>query len=1353
MLVWPALTNSQATFINIGEEKGFSSLQITDFYQDNYGFVWVGTQNGLNRFDGYEAVQYLNYPSDTTSLSSNHISPQGFVEDAEGNLWVATFRGGLNHLNLKNERFIRYRAKLGHPNSISMDNLLAIEADGKGGLWIATSGRGINHFNPATRQFRVWEANNFLMGSTMTAYLKLDRSGQLWIGTNKGVCCYSPNTDSFVCFPFVAGLDRSLSDWYVTDIEEDSRGNIWLGTANGLNRWDATKGVFVKHFFSPDLKVKAPGYDYILKILEDDHGRLWLGTVGGLLRFDPETETIEPFIHIPDDPFSIGKGPINAILKDRNGNIWFGTNNGISILNKAGNRLNHERFLPVQATFKKITQTEGVNAVLELNGVFWLATQSGVYRFTSAIQKVAHGNFSALFWDKQTKEVYGGTVGDGFYVFDAESSFQTRHIPKSQIGEEDNPFTMKGHRTNSFAKDCQGHLWIAANGCLNRFDPASGRFRRFHNHDKNLPNQSGNLNMQLLTDWRGNLWIASMGGLSRVSRAELSKPFDTKNLRFEHYLHQPGNLTAISSDVVLSLLESADGHLWIGTDAGLNQFEPQTGAWKWFSKTDGLPGNEIVSLVEDRQGNIWVGDAHDGLAKFDKASGRFFKFSKKDGLNTEQFRPNAGILTAEGFVVMGGRTGLVAFHPDSLSKLASIPSLLYFTDFKIFNQSVPLGSGAHALAAPIYQTKQIKLDYDQNVVSFQFASLRFYSPEMQVYRFQLFPFQREWQYIGGKREVTFTNLDPGNYELRVEASENGHDWSGRSLAIQVLPPWYRTWGAYLCFFLSFGGILFSIRRYELKRQMAKAEARRLQELDAVKSRLYTNITHEFRTPLTVILGEASQLEAQAGIKQKKGISAIRRQGMYLLKLVNQMLDLSKVEAGSMQANMVQGNVLLFLKYLLESFQSLAASKQIELRFETDTAAFQMDYDPDKWQKIISNLLANALKFTPSGGKVALFVDIIHAPNHQIRLQISDTGRGIPKENIPHIFERFYQNDDSLNQQMEGTGIGLAHSKELILLLGGQIQAQSPAVGRNEGSTFTVTFPVSRKAPLQEFQMGDLGFASQEIEEAPFASALPPQLEAAHVSAEKPRLLLIEDNTDVMQYLASLLTASYQVFKAQNGKKGLEMAFNLVPDIVISDVMMPQMDGFEVCQNLKTDERTSHIPVILLTAKADQTSKIEGLKFGADAYLAKPFHQEELVVRLEKLVELRRRLQARFQQPGSIGQTLGEKAKNPEDLFLQKVRRILESHLDDEDFGMLQLCTALNMSRSNLFRKIKALTGLSATIFILNLRLEKARSLLETTDLNVSEVSYATGFGSPNYFSRAFHEAYGVPPGEMRKRRT
>lgn len=514
----------------------------------------------------------------------------------------------------------------------------------------------------------------------------------------------------------------------------------------------------------------------------------------------------------------------------------------------------------------------------------------------------------------------------------------------------------------------------------------------------------------------------------------------------------------------------------------------------------------------------------------------------------------------------------------------------------------------------------------------------------------------------------------------------------------------------------------------------------LRDLDEMKSRFFTNIAHEFRTPLTIISGMANQIKENPAQWLEKGIKMISRNSDSLLNLVNQILDLRKLEAGKLQLHLVQGDVMQYLNYMLESFQSLAESKDLQLHFLPGGSALYMDYDAEKLLRIVSNLLSNAIKYTPEGGNVYLMVDQVA---NSVQIRVKDTGVGIPTDQLPFIFDRFYQVDDSATRLGEGTGIGLALTKELVKLLEGDIRVES-APGK--GSTFSVILPIRQNAALTKVEQPQL---EHFIPQAPEKAEVISHLEVSE--KELPSLLIVEDNLDVVQYLITCLEGLYRLEVAKDGQEGIEKAIELVPDIIISDVMMPRKDGFELCETLKTDERTSHIPIILLTAKTDDDSRISGLKKGADAYLAKPFNKQELIVWLEKLLELRRRLQERYSSlenmmPG------GDAAMQQEDEFIQKVRQAVEANLDDEDFGIVQLCRAVHLSRAQVHNKIKALTGDSTSIFIRNIRLHKAKAVLLKSDLNISQVAYEVGFRDPKYFSKTFFEAFGTLPGEWRKQK-
>ncbi len=643
----------------------------------------------------------------------------------------------------------------------------------------------------------------------------------------------------------------------------------------------------------------------------------------------------------------------------------------------------------------------------------------------------------------------------------------------------------------------------------------------------------------------------------------------------------------------------------------------------------------------------------------------------------------------------------------------------------------------------------IILAHDQNDLTLEYVGIHFDNPEKIQYQYKMDGVHEDWV----ERRARFNNLKPGDYTFWVKAANADGVWNEQptSLKIKILAPWWWDWWSQILYIVAaiIGG--YALYKFQLKRKLETAETKRLQELDTIKTKMYTNITHEFRTPLSIIQGMTEQLEGN-----EKAKNTIQRNSFNLLNLVNQMLDLSKLEAGNMPIKLVQSDVINYLSYLTESFHSLAATKQIKLHFLPKESVIYMDYDPDKLMKIMINLLSNAIKFTNIGGDV--YVQVEQIPNtawkqHNITksnlaIQVRDTGVGIAATEIPHIFDRFYQVDDSTTRKGEGTGIGLAYTRELVKILKGKIEVSSEL---DKGAVFTVYLPMHRVAPMifpdatkALIQKVNLQQDSTEKLEDAFSR-----------DSNLPLALIVEDNRDVKEYLVTCLGKKYQLAFAENGTEGIEKAIQLIPDLIISDVMMPEKDGFELCETFKNDRHTSHVPIILLTAKADVDSKVLGLQKGADAYLAKPFNQEELLVRMKQLILLRKHLQVRFG---------GEKGKKTvidkeriistkfalEEQFIEQVNQIISDNLEKEAFDSTQLAKTVGMSASQLFRKLKAITGKSTAIYIRFIRLEKAKDLLHTTDKNVSEIAYQVGFKELAYFSRCFSEEYGISPSQIRK---
>ena len=831
----------------------------------------------------------------------------------------------------------------------------------------------------------------------------------------------------------------------------------------------------------------------------------------------------------------------------------------------------------------------------------------------------------------------------------------------------------------------------------------------------------------------------------------------------KNYLHDDNNPSSISTNYFLNdIIEDKVGRIWFSSLYGLNIWDARMNSFEKLLEKDGLPNNMTLSMIVDKNQNIWIATKRH-LTQYNFDGKNFFNFSVQDGLPIDNYSEKGetempfydvflnkrSFVDKNNYLFFQTNEGLIYFHPDSVLIDTVLPPLL-FNDFQLYNESVKVGDKYNVLKQSITFTKQVTLKPGQDVFTIQYGALEYFFPETIKYAFILRGYDKDWRYVGNIREATYTNLDPGTYTFEIKCQNRHSFWSTPlTLKITVLPPWYRTWWAYSLW----GALLLSsayyVYRFQLNRQLAKAESRRIKELDAVKTRLYTNITHEFRTPLTIIIGMADQVINNPKEWFHEGIRMIRRNGKQLLSLVNQMMDLSKLESGTMSIHWQQGNIIEYVRYIEESFHSLAAQKQIDLQCHTDKDEFYMDYDREKILNIVSNLISNAIKYTSEGGSVILG---LNTEGGVFKMTVSDTGMGIPADKLPHIFDRFYQVDDSYTRKAEGTGIGLTLTKELTQLLGGTIDVKSTL---GKGTEFTVTLPVTLKSeiiesePVEPIQMGNtrlLNFVEK--------SDMPLILTGKEVK-EKPLVLIVEDNRDVVRYLQICLKNDYQLDSAANGAEGWAKALERIPDLIISDVMMPEMDGYELCQKLKANVETSHIPIVLLTAKGDIDSKIEGLELGADEYLAKPFEERELKARLKNVLHLRHTLQERYISTSfwQTEQNIVDIKPTLDDIFIKDLKAFIEVHLDDTDLDVHILEKQFSMSRTKLHRKLAALTNMSTTAFIRFVRLTKASEILRNDkNQTISEIAYTVGFTSLSHFTRCFHDLFDMSPSQWRDRK-
>jgi len=1343
----------------IGPEQGIPHNTVRGLYQDRLGFIWMLSPNGLIKYDGNE---FQSFPHMIADSSQGVASPVSIyftapVEDPNGDLWIGA-RGdtpGQPVLFF----FDRETEKL-----LPLPFLPAREIpDLQKSVW----GIHVGHNY-------IWILSDRVYRLPLS---EIDETSGLAAGA------------SFEAVELGPGDARKV---VLAGIHGDSKGRIWVTGQGGLYQWRPEPDTF--RFFPITLPESAGTEEELIinKFWEAADGAFWLFPAiyqrGYAVYFNPENGTYEL---VTDENYWFGnyveKGPVSEEL-------WFGARPGKGELTIFNTRTRQLKTVDIQVDGLNFLVSNRIESMLrDRSGNMWIAVvEGGLLKFDpmrnnfhwlrfqpEKANSLSHSAVNGLDQDGEG-HYWMSTFGGGLHRWDRETNTIVNY--RTQPGNPDSPLSnyLLGLEVSS-----DGKIWYGEGFSAGYYDPATGQFGHYR--------ESGTV-FSVHEDRQNRLWLAKYGGGLRVYDPALDNfikigipdPNDPDNLIYPYmggifqdsdgylwlgsYSPWHGGFFRFDPETqqfeIFDLPEAHDfcedrrGFIWIASVNGLYRFDPASQSFLRYEEADGLAGNVVQAIEEDDAGHLWIA-TDNGLSRFDPETYTFRNYFQSDGLPANKFYypsyKNEG-----GELFFWGEFGLLYFHPDSIRD-NTIPPKLAFTGLDLFREPVPVGEDS-PLDKHLSVTRQIDLSYWQNDLTIHYAALHFKNPKNNRFQVKLDNYDDAWRNAGHQRFANYTSLDPGRYTFRVRAANSDGMWNEHDIALSITirPPWYwNGWSQLLYALLLIAG-LYSLYRFQLRRRLALAEAVRLRELDEFKSRFYTNITHEFRTPLTVIQGMADAIGERAKQSFDTELDIIYRNSRQLLNQINRLLDLSKMDAGRLDLQLVQDDILPYLRYITESFHSYANTKDIRLHFLCPCKELVMDYDPEKLLSIVSNLLSNAIKFTPEGGDVYLQIGKPKAEtgipirgwsalaSNYLLLTIKDTGIGIPKDKLPYIFDRFYQADDSATRHGEGTGIGLTLTKEFTKLLGGSIEVESRL---NQGTTFTLLLPITQKAEKEHFQEWDS--AKEEIEA--FIPAVSEQ-EAVGIAAKDegglPLVLLVEDNEDVLRYLQFCLAADYRLAFARNGREGIDRALELVPDVIISDVMMPEVDGFELCDTLKKDMRTSHIPIILLTAKADQVSKIEGLKEGADAYLTKPFDKEELFVRLQKLIELRRLLQERYAgEPRTTRlQKSGSSSTHPrEDAFLQRVQDILDAHLRDEHFGIPQLCQTLNMSRTQLHRKLKAMTGKSTSIYLRSLRLAKAKKLLENSDLNISEVAYAVGFSSPVYFSQAFSEEYGVPPNAVKGR--
>jgi signal transduction histidine kinase/DNA-binding response OmpR family regulator/ligand-binding sensor domain-containing protein len=1326
----PCLAYSQdkeIRFEKITMEDGLSQSTGNCILKDKKGYMWFGTALGLNRYDGYQFKVFKNTPDDTTSLSSNYISC--LYEDRDSVLWVGTFTGGINKFNRDKEIFEVLKIPPGNNNVLSINS---IYEDPAGNLYFGANGGGVIFLNKETNDIKVIKADP-LRESRKEANIVRDffvDNNSLFAVSVIGVHKID-TSEKFEHSVLHAEKDLPI----LKSVFRDKSNVLWIATEMGLGKLNEDDNGFTIDFPFKEFE-DVPIND----VVEDRYENLLVCTLGkGLAIIDKKRTAIDFYTKNSSDPYAINNDDLISAYRDNTDIIWIGGYGGG--INKYDGAIN--KFQNLRNYY-----SDNLTSLIEdKNGAVWFVNGSkGVTRWELSGNKMQNFNNKDYWQLRLCEDNYGN-------IWSVHPQ-----LGLSRFSAEEQQFIIQVKSPHGYAliNGQDGKLYAVFSGKgLNAVDPLTNQTEDIVTSDKLK------IIYCLFPGQDYNIWMGGKAGL--IGELNLA----TRRVREHRLVYEAGPLEAR----IVAMIEDSKGNLWVAPQGrGLFLIDKHTKkVLKVYNEGNGMPNNEVVALLEDTRGNIWI-STNNGLAVLNPVTEKIKTFYTQDGLVHNEFNSFVAFRNKEGKLYFGGMEGFNHFYPEDLAENKVVPPVV-LTDFQIFNKSVPVenskGSATYYLQSEISRTKRIDLLHDQNVFSFEFAALNYSLPEKNQYAYKMEGFDKDWIYSGTKRSATYTNLNPGKYIFRVKAANNDGVWNtaGTAIGLVIHPPVYKTWWAYLLYFLLGFFLLYLIWRYFTNREKLKQalrlkglESQKLQELDEIKTRFYTNVSHEFRTPLTLILGPletAITMSAASGEPAiKTNLDMVNRNAQRLLELINQLMDFSKLESGNMHLHLEEADLIPFLRTCTLSFSSLAVSKGINLQFTTTAEQLITLFDKDKFEKIINNLLSNALKFTREGGSVAVAVDF----NDQgVVLQVTDDGIGIPDDKVEDIFNRFYQVNNAA-KIYEGTGIGLALLKELVAFHKGKVTVESK---EGKGTVFTLQFPVEirkirKAASTQLLSVSREDAVSAEVNTNQLVSAYDPLAgkEAPHhspdgreVEKDKQIILIVEDNHEIRSYIKGAFGTEYLLLESENGKMGLLAAEKNIPDLVITDIMMPVMDGQELCRQLKINEKTSHIPVILLTAKASQESKQEGYETGADDYITKPFHLKELQVRVKNLLEQREKLRKRFTRevvlkPRDIAIT------SADENFLNRCIAEIEKHMADPDFNVDAFGKAVGMSRSQLHRKLKALVDQTTTEFIKNIRLKRAAELIKKGYGNTAEVAYEVGFNNVSYFIKCFKEVYGKTPTEI-----
>ncbi|AJR04467.1 hybrid sensor histidine kinase/response regulator transcription factor [Siansivirga zeaxanthinifaciens] len=1329
---------------NLSTLNGLSQSSVISIHQDQLGQMWFGTRDGLNKYDGHDFTIFKNKPTDSLSISNNDIL--AIEESKDSTIWVGTYNG-LNRFNPVNKTFKRFFHKK-NKNSLSNNTIWCVK-EIQDEIWIGTS-NGLSIYNTNTNKFVTLYhsdedsssiADNFILSILQT------KDGNIWIGTAKGLNKLITRDNDNFSFKTYITSDNSKA-LFIQDIKEDANNNLFIGTKySGLLKFNLKSNEFIS--VSNINNLNEIGND--IRALDFDHkGDLWVGTYDGIYVLSSNGIMLKPI-----DTSNLDK--VKSVYTDRNGSVWIGTYyKGVNIWDISNinftnlNENSGDRSLSFDAIG---SMAKDINNNLyfgtEGGGITILDNKTGKTKFinTKNSKVLNSDNIKSLYLSEEGL-LWIGTFTHGISIY----NIITQKFEINKLNEDLQNILRKSG-VYDIKKAGENILWIGTfgNGII-RYNIKDKTYLEIGNTNK-VKEQLSNLRVRsILIDKNQAVWVGTQSGLNVLKPTDINfNSYNIKNFFFDNELQ--------SGDDILSIFRDSNDRIWVGIKGkGLFLYNGDS-----FDKID--LGNENIkittvhSILEDSNKNLWLG-SNQGIIKYNYMEDAVIIYDQRDGIVSNEFNDNACLNIGDDTIFFGGPAGVTYFKANNIVVNKYSPQVL-LTDFKVKNESLIIGGDLNILNKSITYTNELILSYDNANFSVNFAIPNFINAANNKYVYRLIGLDNQW-ITTTSTEANYTIQTPGTYQFEVKGANNDGVWNTHATVLKIIvkpAPWRSTWAllfyALLLAFSIYGliWIMKSRARLQYELEMEHIESKRNEDLNQAKLQFFTNISHEFRTPLTLILGPLQQilLDYNGSNTMYKKLMVIESSANHLLRLINRLMDFRKLENNQFRLESAEGNIVKFLHEIFLSFSEFAKDGNYTYNFKTTHEEILVYYDRYKLERVFYNLISNAFRYTPKGGVIEFNISKLE---RDILIEISDTGVGITEEHIDKIFDRFFEvhiHNKPQENYNQGTGIGLSIAKNIVKLHKGSIHVKNK---KEKGAIFSVLLPLGKahlleNEILQNFKISD-DVTQYESQLKNNDVIIEDDINDLVVNEEKYTILLVEDNKPLRSFMKNLLKKDYNILEAENGSVAMKKAIKYVPDLIISDVIMPEMVGTELCAGIKENLKTSHIPVILLTSRTSLIYKVEGLESGADDYISKPFNLKEFKLRIKNLLESTKRLKDKFSNENNFTPSDITVSSLDEEL-LKKAIDIVERHISNDQFDIAFFCSELGIGRTMLFTKIKAWTNFTPNEFIQEIRLKTAAKLLEQNKINISQICYKVGFRDPKYFGKCFQKKYGVTPSQYIKK--